>query len=1268
MYEFQNAFISRQFLRSHWALDFEAFRDSAEEAALFERLRRWSARADLKETSAVPAFLDEFFHRTWDYIQSGQPGAEEAFSLYPEFPVRGYTGHGSADAALGWFRRGAEPHVPQVLCEFKDIRSALETPQKRKKDNRSPVRQGLDYLAAARRGLFGNEPIVPTWAIISDMNEFRLYWADRGDRQFIRFVIQPRDLLQGPSLLAETEEARFDRFLFARLFHRDVLTIQAESGRAPLLALIEQQRFRQRELENEFYADYRAYREHLYRVLLAHNDEHSGRFPGTRGRLVRLAQKILDRCIFVFFCEDMGRALRFPPQLVRNFLMHRSSDPYLDPHGGEVWRQLLQLFRAMNDGSAFGGEPLNAFNGGLFAPDPALEALFVPNSAFFERGQAQNEASLARNKRTLLYLCAAYNYAAGWSDGLGAGPADAPGGRGIGLYTLGRIFEQSITELEILEAEADDRPSVNKESKRKRDGVYYTPEWVVERIVSETVGARLADLKAECGWPPEGSSDLPDADAIHAYDRALRQITILDPACGSGAFLITALRYLLDEWRALRTLRRERLGETLVRDEDALIRDILESNIYGVDINAASVEITKLALWLHTARGDRPLSSLDRNIREGNSLIGPEFYDGLAPYSAEERERINAFDWQAGFPEVFARGGFDVVVGNPPYVKLQNFKRVHGDMARFLAEPPERGGRYESTQTGNFDLYLPFIERGISLLNPKGRLGYIAPSLWTVNEYGAGLRAHIARGRHLYGWIDFGSFQVFEEATTYTALQFYARAPADAVRIARVPDGVVPANPWVGDDAALPYGRLDFGDRWLLVVGLERTLIDRLDATCLRLEHPGVTRGIFVGIQTSADAIYHLKKRGPGRYLCDPPGKGAQPYEAQIEDAVMKPLVSGTEAKRYVTPRTDTYLLFPYRVGPDGATLISASEMATQFPLAWSYLRSWERELRRRENGAFEDDQWWRFGRHQNLDKQELPKLIVAQTVPSLRLCADAAGEFYLNNVRVNGIVPARQEDLWWLLGVLNSLVCDFVFRRIAKPKDGGYFEANRQFIAPLPIPDTPDTDRAAVAERARRLQTLHTERRDILAEIDRRRQTIRFRDKPEEWLFPDIPTARDFAAKAPAQLDAEAKKQWAEAQRATALDDRYATIDARLRPGVALSASFANGELRFLVDGVAVIDRVFVDPEEGAFIAAIWDLIASTQTVSERTTGKRLADMLRKVRTDAPPALRRQIIDLQTKLAQVEGDIAAEEAAMNAHVYRLYGLSDEEIRLVERG
>ena len=662
MFENNPTFIARAYLRSQWNLDYLAFRDSPEEAALYERFERWSQRTDLGEQSAEPAFIDEFFRQTWGYVQAGQEGGEATFSLYPQFNVPGAGaggGNGVADAALGHFDETRQPYVPQVLCEFKDIRVNLDAPQRRKGNTRSPVRQALDYLTGARRGLFGQEPILPMWALITDMNEFRLYWYDRGDRQYMRFTILRRTLLDGTTLLDDSEDACFDRFLFCRVFHRSLLVVAGTSGRPRLFQLIQQQRFNQRELENTFYGEYRNYRDYLYQLLLHHNDESSGRFPGTRGRLVRLAQKLIDRCIFIFFCEDMGRVLGFPPQLLRSFLTERSSDRYHDDGGGTIWEDLKALFRAMNDGRAFGGEKLNQFNGGLFEPDPDLDCLYIPNIAFCEQGQGQNEASLHGNKRTLLYLSAAYNYASGWSEGLtrDVGDEDDPT-RSLGLYTLGRIFEQSITELEILEAEADGRLSVNVLSKRKRDGVYYTPEWVVEHIVVETIGQRLADLKRACGWPEPGEDCLPSEAALEAYEAELREIRVVDPACGSGAFLITSLRYLLDEWRALRSLWQQVSKDYMVREgfEDGVVRDLLRENIYGVDINPASIEITKLALWLHTARGNRPLSSLDEHIRDGNSLIGPEFHENLVPYSEEERERVNVFDWHATFPRCSNEG------------------------------------------------------------------------------------------------------------------------------------------------------------------------------------------------------------------------------------------------------------------------------------------------------------------------------------------------------------------------------------------------------------------------------------------------------------------------------------------------------------------------------------------------------------------------------------------------------------------------------------
>ena len=1106
------------------------------------------------------------------------------------------------------------------------------------------------------------------------MNEFRLYWHDRGDRQFMRFTIHRTGLFDGTTLLDDGEDARFDRFLFLHVFRRSTLVVDGLSGRPRLFQLVQQQRFSQRELENTFYEEYRAFRAYLYELLLHYNNENSGRFPGTRGRLVRLAQKLIDRCIFIFFCEDMGRVLGFPPQLLKTFLANRSADPYLDPEGGTIWENLKALFHAMNDGRAFGSEQLNQFNGGLFAPDPDLEQLRIPNIAFCEQGQGQNEASLSGNKRTLLYLAAAYNYATGWADGLARGGRDtADPTRSLGLYTLGRIFEQSVTELEILEAEADERLSVNALSKRKRDGVYYTPEWIVERIVAETIGRRLTNLKRTCGWPSLDEDRLPNETALDAYEDALREVRVVDPACGSGAFLITSLRFLLEEWQSLRSLRQQESRNYMVREgfEDEVVRDLLRRNIYGVDINPASVEITKLALWLHTARGDRPLSSLDDHIREGNSLIGPEFYEGLAPYSDHERERINAFDWHAAFPEVFERGGFDAVVGNPPYVKLQNFRRVHGDMAEFLRRPLARGGHYDSTQTGNFDIYLPFIEKGIDLLNEHGHLGFIAPSLWTMNEYGRGLRRRVMSGQHLWGWIDFGAYQVFNEATTYTALQFFSRAPNVAVDTASVHDGVVPENPWSSDDESLTYERFTFGPRWLLTTGANRKVIDRLAGRCLTLDDRRVTRDIFVGIQTSADSIFHLRKIGAGRYECTPKGRDAPPpYEVQIEDNLMKPLVSGAEAKRYVEPRTDTYLLFPYRTDIHGMRLISADEMAAEFPRAWRYLSAWESELRRRERSKMDhDDYWWAYNYPKNLGKQELEKVIVPRLVPTIGCSVDLAGSVYLDNVDVGGITPAPGVPSFFLAGVLNGPVANFVFRRISKPFRGNYRSANKQFIAPLPIPAATQQERSVVARFAEQLQQLHTRRRNILEDISRRRSVLRDRRRSESWLFPDLPSLTDIELQAPSSLDSEQRKDWAHRRYAQELAGRHERLGTRLSPGVNLSAELIDGELRFLVDGAVAIDRIFVDDEEGPFVASQWKVLAATMSVTASADGARLSSLLRRlaIATDNPPAAR-QIIELGNDLDIIETRIAGAETEMNELLYRLYDLDPDDIRQIEQG
>lgn len=752
MFDDQRSFISRSFLQSNLDFEFRAYVDEGRDADVLAKLKSWNDRVKQSETQAEGAFAQTFFEELWGYGQTGRALIDD-HTINAKFSIANAGasgGKGIADLALGWFR-GRDDAVPQVLCEFKDIKSGLDAKQNRKGANFTPVEQCLNYVRSARKNMFGNEPVQPWWALVTDMNEFRLYWWDRVP-QHLKFTIsiKNKDLFVKHDLLSESDDAQFDRFLFLKLFQRNMLI--SESGRPALWRLTERQGAREKKIEDEFYAHYKGVRERLFRVLVTHNPK----FAGTKTDLLRISQKLLDRFIFAFYCEDMGERMLFPPQFVREELRDRAIKPTYETEGEEIWTWFKRLFKFMNEGGRFGQTILPHINGGLFADDPLMNSLTIPNHVFAAAGQGANEASLLKDKETLLFLSAYYDYA-------------AKGGakESLTLYTLGRIFEQSITELEYRIGELENRDTIAKLSRRKRDGVYYTPEWVVNYLVDETMEPWFAVARAKCNVV----ADTPNAQQLNDYLATLRAVKIVDPACGSGAFLISAFRKLLDE----RMMLAKQMQAQAVKDasgvgydESVLVADILKHNIYGVDINPSSVEIAKLALWLHSARAKSPLSTLDDNIRCGNSLVAHDCWAMIAK-TPDAEARINPFDWDEAF-----QFKFDIVLGNPPYVKLQNLMKVDPDVVAYLRKKREVG-TYESAQTGNFDLYLPFIEKGLRLLAEGGRMAYIAPSLWTVNDYGQGLRGLIHRTKQLERWLDFKSFQVFDEAITYTALQFFTR-------------------------------------------------------------------------------------------------------------------------------------------------------------------------------------------------------------------------------------------------------------------------------------------------------------------------------------------------------------------------------------------------------------------------------------------------------------------------------------------------------------
>ncbi|HEX8064569.1 MAG TPA: DNA methyltransferase [Allosphingosinicella sp.] len=1238
--------LDREFLKAELHYEYADYCAGSLDVELLTRLTHWSKRELKRETQAEASFIQRFFVETWGYREAGT-GAER-FQLHPKFPVAGAGqggNAGEADLAIGNFARDRRL-IPQVICEFKDIGSALHKPQNRKGNVRSPVYQARDYLWNARRGLFGNEPVQPRFAIVTDMDEFRLYWWDHFPDRYLRFKISSGDLFNPTTLLGTDGEARFDRFLFWRLFQPDMLL--SEAGRTRFERLIAKQGKAERRLEGDFYSDYRAYREVLIREIL------DRRPPGiTRGGAVRLAQKLLDRLIFIMFAEDMGGRVGFPAGALQEELRRQSLDQFLEPDGDEVWRRLKQIFRIMNVGGALGAAQIHKFNGGLFADDPALDALDLPNRIFVRFGQAQTEASIAEHKNTLFYLAATYNFA-----------REGDSKNSIGLYTLGHIFEQSIVELEKLEADVEERPSLTEITKRKRDGVYYTPEWVIRRIIEETIDPLFSSWKAQAGWPADGD---PSREAAGAYWDRLKRIRVIDPACGSGAFLIVALRHLEKEFAAAVSAAHRAGAISSAPDEAEITKMILADNLYGVDINPASVEITKLSLWLHTALPNKPLSGLDDTIKCGNSLVDKRFYNKRNILDAEERDRINTFEWEGRF----APASFDAVIGNPPYVKLQNFCEVHADMATWLAKGSSGEAPYQSARTGNFDLYLPFIEKGLSLLEDGGRMGYIAPSLWPTLENGEGLRGVVHAGRHLEKWLDFRSFQIFEEATVYTAIQIYSKAPVEAIRLSFAADGDISRVDWADEQMAVRYDDiLQPLKPWLLAPGPMRSMIDRLGREATRLDQPDNTKAIIVGVQATVNDIYHLRRLGKDRYVRTPKAGKGEPRPPDevvaIEDGIMKPLVSGVEAKRFISPRTETYLLFPYDVAGGKAALLDAGKLKAEYPKAWAYLSRFEQELRQANKATDpEDGTWTRYTYPKNLARQQEPKLIVAQLVPELRLSFDENGTYWLDNVRVNGVLP-RGDNGWFLLGILNAPVTNAIFKWLGKPKANGYFEANKQFIAPLPIPRPHRRDRAALSALAMGMQERRTRRIDLRARLDERLAATTRKSWPFDKLLPDVRPIPEIEAAAPKRIAPSDRRKRVDDQRRADEESALARIDGVIHPDSEASVVLDEGKLSFLVDEQEVA-RVFVSDDEAALVEAQWRSVGLDFQPGGKGDARRLVEQLRRVATAAEPAVAEQIVAIGHQLAGLTAILREDEDQLHELTCLLFNLTAEERSLVER-
>ena len=592
-----------------------------------------------------------------------------------------------ADGVIGFFDINGKDDVRAVI-ELKGPTISLDQRQKRSGDTRTPVEQAFNYAPKYGKNC--------QWVIVSNYKEIRLYRSNDMTEYEVFFLENLKDDLE------------FQKFIYILSFEALVGTV---NKKAKALELSEEYQKNQIEIEKKFYNEYRNIRLHIFENMKENNPETD------ENTLLEKVQKLLDRFLFICFCEDKGLLEKD----FFNTILKKGKD----------FGSIFDIFKVFCNWINLGNpkENISHFNGGLFKNDDVLNSLNIDDKVFEELKKISD-----------------YDFD---SD--------------LNVNILGHIFEQSISDIEELKKSISGEEFDQKKSKRKKDGIFYTPQYITKYIVENSIKNWLDDKRKELG-----EDDLPklnEKDYIfdiakknytknyrkhiefwQQYREAVRNIKIIDPACGSGAFLITAFEFLLNYNKYLDDKIFDLVGTSDLFSDRT--KEILQNNIFGVDLNKESVEITKLSLWLKTADKNKTLASLENNIKCGNSLIDdPEIAGNLA------------FNWEKEFPEIFANGGFDIVVGNPPYVKEDIGKNAFNGLHQHLC--------YQ----GKMDLWYFFGWLALTISKKESAyISFIAPNNWITNDGASKFRNKINDCATIFEYIDFNNFMIFEEAQIQTMI------------------------------------------------------------------------------------------------------------------------------------------------------------------------------------------------------------------------------------------------------------------------------------------------------------------------------------------------------------------------------------------------------------------------------------------------------------------------------------------------------------------
>lgn len=883
-------------------------------------------------------------------------------------------GRGEVDLALGIFTK----ETSQIIAPF-ELKGA------KTKDldaimpgrNKSPVQQAWQYA----NGVKGC-----SWVLVCNYTELRLYSYATGNQDYEVFYLK--------DLTDPAEYARFQMLLSAEsLINGRTLEHLAASQRE------------EKDITAKLYADYKEIRHSLIdQVQLA--------TPGTDGETqIAYAQTILDRVLFIAFAEDTGL---LPQHSLKNAFEH--ADPY---NPKPVWDNFKGLFKAIDKGNP--ALKIPRYNGGLFKRHPAIDKLKLPDlvcEGFKRLGD--------------------YDFASE-----------------VSVTILGHIFEQSITDLERLQAisrgeEVEPEKKTGTTGKRKLAGVVYTPDYIARFIVAQTVGAHLKEIFDTClknnitkdsyGKPYEDvkwRNKDAELKTWTDYQKALSKLRIVDPACGSGVFLVTAFDYLKDEYHRVNIKVADLSGQQPdLFDPDS---EILSKNLFGVDVNAESVEITKLSLWLKTARRGKVLDSLDDHLCVGDSIIEDSNYAYME----------HGFSWKATFPKVFNDGGFDIVLGNPPYVRQE----LISPMKPYLEKQFE-------VYHGVADLYCYFFERGVRLLKDGGRVGYISNATFFKTASGKPLRKFLSEKTTLETIVNFGDTQVFEGVTTY---------PAIMVMKSQTTPKKHNLSFWNVDE--LPKANFSETFDNLKAEYAQKNLTD--DAWELEDERLTALRKKIRKGKKTLKEVYGSPYRGilTGRneaFVIDQATRDRLIAEDAKSAEIIKPFLVGKDLKKWRIENQNLFLIFTRR-----GTHIN------DYPAILAYLNSYRGILEPKPENwkpASKGEKWLgrKSGNYKWYEIQDTvdyysefnkPKVAYNRFLDRAQFLYDES-QTYINDAPY--FIP--NGDLY-LCALLNSKISWMIIVTIATKLSGGFFQLHAQYVETLPIPKATDAQKAELAELAKACQ-----------------------------------------------------------------------------------------------------------------------------------------------------------------------------------------------------